>query len=140
MRTDQGTSPREGLREHRSDVLAFLAERGVRDVRVFGSLARGDEDAQSDIDLLVELPDAGSAGAELMTALGLSEELSCSAKLLPFDEQVVDVPANAGPVEADGVWRHRLKGAGIDDRSGRRRCRRPPRRAAREHEHEHDWW
>ena len=64
------------LREHRTSILALLAERGVREVRVFGSLARGDEDVQSDIDLLVDLPDAGSAGAELMTALGLSEELS----------------------------------------------------------------
>jgi predicted nucleotidyltransferase len=69
-------SPREVLREHRASILAFLAERGARDVRVFGSLARGDEDVQSDIDLLVELPDAGSAGGELMTVLGLSEELS----------------------------------------------------------------
>ena len=45
-------------------------------MRLFGSLARGDEDAQSDIDLLVDLPEAGSAGAELLTALGLAEELS----------------------------------------------------------------
>jgi uncharacterized protein len=57
-------------------ILALLAERGAEDARIFGSLARGDEDAQSDIDLLVELPDAGSPGAELLTALGLAEELS----------------------------------------------------------------
>ena len=45
-------------------------------MRVFGSLARSEEDVQSDIDLLVELPDVGSVGAELLTALGLTEELS----------------------------------------------------------------
>ena len=45
-------------------------------MRVFGSLARGDDDPQSDIDLLVEISDAGSAAAELLTVLGLSEELS----------------------------------------------------------------
>jgi predicted nucleotidyltransferase len=73
---DRRASPREVLREHRSGILSLLAERGVRDVRVFGSLARGDEDLQSDIDLLVELPDGGSAASELLTALGLSEELS----------------------------------------------------------------
>jgi predicted nucleotidyltransferase len=73
---DRNTPPRKVLREHRSSILALLAERGARDVRVFGSLARGDEDVLSDIDLLVELPDAGSAGAELLTALGLAEELS----------------------------------------------------------------
>lgn len=73
---DGNNSPREVLREHRSRMLEYLAERGASNVRIFGSLARGDEDAQSDIDLLVELPDAGSAGAELLTALGLAEELS----------------------------------------------------------------
>jgi predicted nucleotidyltransferase len=69
-------APREVLRTQRGRILSLLAERGARDVRVFGSLARGDEDPQSDIDLLVELPDGGSAAAELLTALGLSEELS----------------------------------------------------------------
>ena len=73
---DHRPSPREVLREHRSKILSLLAERGVRDVRVFGSLARGDEYVESDIDLLIQLPDGGSAGAELLTALGLSEELS----------------------------------------------------------------
>ncbi|HEY5693689.1 MAG TPA: nucleotidyltransferase domain-containing protein [Gaiellaceae bacterium] len=73
---DERTSPRDALREHRASILALLADRGARDVRVFGSLARGDEDVLSDIDLLVELPESGSAGAELLTALGLAEELS----------------------------------------------------------------
>jgi predicted nucleotidyltransferase len=73
---DRNTLPREVLREHRSAILALLAERGARDVRVFGSLARGDDDVQSDIDLLIELPNPGSVGAELLTALGLAEELS----------------------------------------------------------------
>jgi predicted nucleotidyltransferase len=74
--TDRNATPRAALREHRSSILALLAERGARDVRVFGSLARGEEESQSDIDLLVDLPDAGSRGAELLTALGLAEELS----------------------------------------------------------------
>ena len=68
--------PREVLRARRTAILSLLAERGGRDVRLFGSLARGDEDDQSDIDLLVELPDVDSAAAELLAALGLSEELS----------------------------------------------------------------
>ncbi|HEX5583427.1 nucleotidyltransferase family protein [Gaiella sp.] len=74
--TDRSGSPREVLRKHRSAILALLDERGVRDVRVYGSLARGEEDVESDIDLLVELPDTVSAGVELLTALGLAEELS----------------------------------------------------------------
>src|SRR5438105_13857111 len=77
MTTDAGRrSPREVLREQRSRILSLLYERGGRDVRVFGSLARGDDDAHSDIDLLIELPGGDSAAAELLTVLGLSEELS----------------------------------------------------------------
>src|SRR2546427_107821 len=77
MTTDAGPrSPRQVLREQRSRILSLLSERGSRDVRVFGSLARGDDDVQSDIDLLIELPGGDSAAAELLTVLGLSEELS----------------------------------------------------------------
>jgi uncharacterized protein len=73
---DDQRSPRAVLKEKRSAILSLLSERGGREVRVFGSLARGDEDARSDIDLLIELPVHGSLAAELMTVLGLSEELT----------------------------------------------------------------
>jgi predicted nucleotidyltransferase len=69
-------APREVLRAYRSKILSRLSERGGRDVRIFGSLARGDDDAYSDIDLLIELPEGDSVGNELLTVLGLSEELS----------------------------------------------------------------
>jgi predicted nucleotidyltransferase len=69
-------APREVLRAHRTKILARLSELGGRDVRVFGSLARGDDDPHSDIDLLIELPEGDSVGNELLTVLGLSEELS----------------------------------------------------------------
>jgi uncharacterized protein len=69
-------TPREALRKQRSKILSLLSERGARNVLIFGSIARGDDDAHSDIDLLVELPDGDSAAAELLAVLGLSEELS----------------------------------------------------------------
>lgn len=69
-------SPRHVLRTQRDRILSLLSERGAHNVRLFGSLARGEDDTQSDIDLLVELRDTGSTAAELLTALGLSEELS----------------------------------------------------------------
>jgi uncharacterized protein len=49
---------------------------GRQGIRVFGSLARGDDDAESDIDLLVELPGERTTGAELLTVLALTDELS----------------------------------------------------------------
>jgi predicted nucleotidyltransferase len=38
---------------HRREILDLAARYGVTDVRVFGSMARGDADGSSDVDLLV---------------------------------------------------------------------------------------
>jgi predicted nucleotidyltransferase len=43
------------LRRHRRKLLETARARGARSVRVFGSVARGDADVASDVDLLVEL-------------------------------------------------------------------------------------
>jgi predicted nucleotidyltransferase len=69
-------SPREILRDQRRRILDLIDSRGGKNVRLFGSLARGDDDVESDIDLIIELPDTPSVGAELLAVLGLSEELS----------------------------------------------------------------
>lgn len=69
-------SRREMLQRERGRILDLLTRRGARDVRLFGSVARGEDAATSDIDLLVELSEPASAGGELLTVLGLSEELS----------------------------------------------------------------
>ncbi len=43
------------LKQNRSAILEIAAKHGARNVRVFGSAARGQETAGSDLDLLVEL-------------------------------------------------------------------------------------
>jgi predicted nucleotidyltransferase len=74
---DRDRHPRHPLlEEQRERIVRFLATRGARNVRLFGSVARGDSDSGSDIDLLVELEGDPSPGVELVTVLGLSEELS----------------------------------------------------------------
>ena len=52
------------IEQHRAAIRAIAARRGIEDVRVFGSMARGDADADSDIDLLVTLP-PGRSGLAL---------------------------------------------------------------------------
>ncbi|NPV62939.1 MAG: nucleotidyltransferase family protein [Methanotrichaceae archaeon] len=42
------------LKSKRKEILRIAAKHGARNVRVFGSVARGEADFQSDIDLLVE--------------------------------------------------------------------------------------
>lgn len=49
------------LAEHRAALLALAERRGLRNVRVFGSMARGDHHARSDVDLLVDAPPGTSA-------------------------------------------------------------------------------
>lgn len=60
------------LRAKREDVLATIARYGAHDPLVFGSVARGDDDPDSDIDLLVTFP----AEADIVTLLTLEEELA----------------------------------------------------------------
>ena len=44
------------IESNRSEILALAGRHGIRDVWVFGSMARGDADDASDVDLLVSLP------------------------------------------------------------------------------------
>ena len=62
------------IEAHRAEILTLAERHDVRNVRVFGSMARGDADDASDVDLLVSLaPDkTGLAlGALLMDVQGL---------------------------------------------------------------------
>ncbi len=45
----------ELLHEKREDILRIATKRGASNIRVFGSVARGEADSKSDIDLLVDL-------------------------------------------------------------------------------------
>jgi len=52
------------IEANRDRITALAARRGIREVRVFGSMARGDATDDSDVDLLVVLP-AGQSGLML---------------------------------------------------------------------------
>lgn len=55
----------------RAELLDLLHRHGITNVRVFGSVARGDDHPGSDIDLLVDFPPRTS----LFTILRLQDEL-----------------------------------------------------------------
>ncbi len=61
----------ELLKAKREDILRIAAGRGARNVRVFGSRARGDADHDSDVDLLVDL----DPGRSLLDLGGLLMDL-----------------------------------------------------------------
>jgi predicted nucleotidyltransferase len=55
----------------REEILRLAAKRGARNVRVFGSVARGEHDTVSDIDFLVDL----DPGRSLLDLGGLQRDL-----------------------------------------------------------------
>jgi predicted nucleotidyltransferase len=55
------------LSDKRQEILRLAASRGMGNVRVFGSVARGDATEESDIDLLVE----AEAGRSMLDVIGL---------------------------------------------------------------------
>ena len=57
--------------QRREEILRLAASRGARNVRVFGSVARGDSDERSDIDFLVDL----EPGRSLLDLGGLNLDL-----------------------------------------------------------------
>ena len=64
------------LRQKRQEVLRIADKYGAHALRVFGSVARGESDAQSDMDFLVEL----EAGRSLLDRVGFGLNLRhCSA-------------------------------------------------------------
>lgn len=64
------------VREKREEILAIARKHGAFNVRVFGSVARGEADEESDIDLLVDLDaerslfDLGALVVELNESIG----------------------------------------------------------------------
>lgn len=59
------------LLERREEILAVAARHGARTVRVFGSVARGEETPASDLDLLVEF----EPGRSLLDQIALAQDL-----------------------------------------------------------------
>jgi len=51
---------RELLQQKRAEILRIAATHGVLSIRVFGSVARGDDDGTSDVDFLIEMEDGRS--------------------------------------------------------------------------------
>jgi predicted nucleotidyltransferase len=83
--------------ETRKDDIGSLAERyGISNVRIFGSVARGDSDSRSDIDFLVDVPrdaslfDLSRFRREPSDLLGVDVDVVSSHALLPRDRDVLE--------------------------------------------------
>ena len=86
---------RELLRQRREDLLAAASRRGASNLRVFGSVARGNNDDQSDIDFLVDfessrsLVDVAGLILDLQEILGVPVDVIEASTLRPDDEDIL---------------------------------------------------
>ena len=82
------TSPR--ISEHRDEILRVAARHGAGNVRLFGSVARGDDTLESDVDLLVDVTGEttpwfpGSLVADLERLLGRRVQVVIRRSLSPL--------------------------------------------------------
>ena len=88
--------PSELLKLKRDEILALAAKAGARNVRVFGSAARGDDGQESDVDLLVDwtpqtsLFDVGGLITGLQELLGKRVDVISPEQLHPrYQERVL---------------------------------------------------
>src|SRR5487761_1072036 len=81
----------DGLRARHDQILAIAAEHGASNVRVIGSVARGEAQATSDVDLYVDLEDRGEGFAYYQRLLELRRALSrllrCKVDVIPASDQ-----------------------------------------------------
>jgi hypothetical protein len=75
---------------HRDALLAISSQHHARNVRVFGSVVRGDDSPHSDVDFLVDFDEDAdpleilALGCELEDELGVKVDVCTSRGLRPF--------------------------------------------------------
>ena len=77
--------PSARVEQHRDSIRALVAEHHAVAPRVFGSVARGDDEPGSDVDLLVEFTDEASLLDEIGLRLALADLLRVDVDVVAAD-------------------------------------------------------
>lgn len=92
----EGAQLRELIETRKDDIDALAHRYGISNLRLFGSVARGDSGPASDIDFLVDLPtnatlfDLAGFRRELEEMLGVDVDVVSSRALLARDRDVLE--------------------------------------------------
>ncbi len=70
------------LRENREEILRIAEKYGAKDVRIFGSVARGEADEKSDIDFLVRLEPGTTLLRHAAVVRELTRLLGCNVDVV----------------------------------------------------------
>jgi uncharacterized protein len=73
---------RELVAKHREAILALAAKHGATDVRIFGSVARGEDDEASDVDVLVKMEEGSSLLDMGELLMDLRDLLGCTVDVI----------------------------------------------------------
>lgn len=83
------------IKSKREDILRIAAKYGVQDIRVFGSVARGQSSADSDLDVLVKLKpgysllDIIAIKQDMEDLLGCEVDVVTEAAISPYIRETV---------------------------------------------------
>jgi predicted nucleotidyltransferase len=75
---------RDVVLAHAPEIRSLLARRNAVDIRVFGSVARGDDSPGSDVDFLVEFGPEASILDQVHLELDLMALLDCEVDVVPL--------------------------------------------------------
>jgi predicted nucleotidyltransferase len=78
MTSSAATTIRQRLDALKPQVLAVATRHGASNLRIYGSIATGDEHSASDLDLLVDLPEEQSLLGLISLRQDLEDLLGCS--------------------------------------------------------------
>jgi len=73
------------IRQKRADILQIAAKHGAREVRIFGSVVRGEAGGDSDVDVLVKLDDDRSLLDHIALIRELEDLLGCRVDVVAED-------------------------------------------------------
>jgi predicted nucleotidyltransferase len=90
---------RDAVMEHSDEIKALLARRHAVSIKVFGSVARGDDHADSDVDFLVEFGPGASIIDQVHLEGDLRALLNCEVEVVPLG----GLKARDGHVFAEAV-------------------------------------
>lgn len=99
VRSLPNTSMGRRLHAQREAIRAIVASHGGAGTHVFGSVARGDDDSESDVDLLVDLPErsgiltVGAIAREVERILGVDVDIVPTASLKPETRKRIESEA-----------------------------------------------
>lgn len=60
------------IRNRRKEIIDIAKKYGAKNVRIFGSMARGDESINSDVDIIVEM----ETGSSLLDIIAIKQDIS----------------------------------------------------------------